>query len=141
MAVLLDDAPQQMTPAREYDVVVLGSGAAGLCAALSAAAHGASVGVFEKSHRLGGSTALSLGIGWFPVHPHLLSLTRQDALSYLAALSNGVSSEELAATYVDSCEETVPFLEQASPIRYRVIEGFPDYHPDAPGGRPTGGRS
>ena len=128
-------------PAAEYDVVVLGSGAAGLCAAVAAAAHGASVGVFEKAHDVGGSTALSLGIGWFPVHPHSSHLTRADALAYLDALSNDLIRPEIAEAFVDSCCETIDFIESTTPIRYRVISGFPDYHPEKPGGMPSGGRT
>src|SRR5258708_25808698 len=46
----------------DYDVVVVGSGAAGLCAALEAADRGASVLVVESEGDLGGSTKLSGGI-------------------------------------------------------------------------------
>lgn len=46
------------------DVLVLGGGMAGLCAALAAAERGARVLVLEKGTRLGGSMALSNGIVW-----------------------------------------------------------------------------
>jgi 3-oxosteroid 1-dehydrogenase len=57
-------------PTSSYDVVVLGSGAAGLVAALSAAQHGARVAVFEKGSQIGGTTALSSGVAWIPVNHH-----------------------------------------------------------------------
>jgi succinate dehydrogenase/fumarate reductase flavoprotein subunit len=46
------------------DVLVLGGGMSGLCAALAAAEHGARVLVLEKGTRFGGSMALSNGIVW-----------------------------------------------------------------------------
>ena len=43
----------------EFDVVVLGTGAAGLTAALAAHAAGASVGLYDRADRVGGTTAWS----------------------------------------------------------------------------------
>jgi NADPH-dependent 2,4-dienoyl-CoA reductase/sulfur reductase-like enzyme len=48
----------------EYDVIVVGSGVAGVCAALAAAEHGLRVVVVEKADRLGGSTTYSYGLIW-----------------------------------------------------------------------------
>ena len=49
-----------------HDVVVLGTGAAGLVAALAAHDAGATVGLYEKADVVGGTTALSGGIVWVP---------------------------------------------------------------------------
>jgi len=49
-----------------HDVIVLGSGVAGLVAAITAHDHGASVGLYEKSELVGGTSAMSGGIIWMP---------------------------------------------------------------------------
>jgi 3-oxosteroid 1-dehydrogenase len=56
-----------MTPeVSEFDVIVAGSGAAGMTAALTAAHRGLSVVVIEKTGHVGGSTARSGGGVWVP---------------------------------------------------------------------------
>jgi 3-oxosteroid 1-dehydrogenase len=130
--------------AETYDVVVLGTGAAGLSAALTAAALGGSVGLFEKADTVGGTTAVSGGVPWIPAHerPDVPSPpTVEEALTYLRSLSNDTMDEELVEVFVRSGAATLDFLEAHSPVRFSVAEGFPDYKPEHPGGRPQGGRS
>lgn len=127
----------------EGDVVVLGSGGAGLTAALAAAANGASVAVYEKAATVGGTTAVSGGIVWVPAHKRSPQgeLTESDALRYLEAQSLGVMDRELVETFVRTGPDMLDFVEQHSELEFEVAEGFPDYKPELPGGRPTGGRS
>ena len=129
----------------EVDVAVLGSGASGLVAALAAADAGASVAVLERSDRVGGTSAISGGIAWVPNNPHQARLgiddSREKALAYLGSLSLGVMDMDLAATFVDRGPEMVRFLEERTPVRFHIAEGYPDYHPERPGGLPGGGRS
>jgi succinate dehydrogenase/fumarate reductase flavoprotein subunit len=127
----------------EVDVVVLGTGGAGLAAALTAATEGASVAVYEKATTVGGTTAVSGGITWIPAHDRLTGaeLTVQDALKYLEAQSLGAMDRELVETFVRTGPAMLDYLEQHSDLRFEIAEGFPDYKPELPGGRPGGGRS
>ena len=128
---------------RDVDVVVLGSGGAGLTAALTAAVNGASVAVYEKAATVGGTTAVSGGIIWIPAHKRSSEgeLTVEDAMSYLRAQSLGFMDDDLVETFVRTGPEMLDFVEAHSELRFEVAEGFPDYKPELPGGRPSGGRS
>jgi succinate dehydrogenase/fumarate reductase flavoprotein subunit len=129
----------------EHDVVVLGTGAAGLIAAIAAHEHGATVGLYEKAGRVGGTTGLSGGVVWVPNNPHMadagIADSRGDALAYLAALSHGYIRSDLAAALVDAGPEMVRFIEERTALRLRIVPSYPDYHPEHPGGKPGGGRS
>jgi 3-oxosteroid 1-dehydrogenase len=128
-----------------FDVVVLGTGGSGLVAALAAHDQGASVGVFEKAGKLGGTTAISGGIAWIPANRFAAEAgiddTREEAIAYLTSLSNGLIDEELATTLVDTGPELIEWLESQTPVRLRLVPRYPDYHPEHPGGKPGGGRS
>jgi succinate dehydrogenase/fumarate reductase flavoprotein subunit len=128
---------------RETDVVVLGSGAAGLTAALTASAHGASVEIYEKAATVGGTTAVSGGIVWIPAHRRIPDeeLTVAEAMSYLRAQSLGSMDEDLVETFVRTGPVMLDFVEAHSDIGFEIAAGFPDYKPELPGGRPGGGRS
>lgn len=123
------------------DVVVLGTGGAGLTAALAAAVNGASVAVYEKSTTVGGTTAVSGGIAWIPANSRAPGLTVEAALDYLRAQSFGAMDDDLVTTFVRTGQEMVDFVEAHSDVRFEVAPGFPDYKPELPGGRPSGGRS
>ncbi len=127
----------------EVDVVVLGSGGAGLTSALTAAVNGATVEVYEKAATVGGTTAVSGGIIWIPAHSRSSEgeLTVEDAMSYLRAQSLGFMDDELVETFVRTGPEMLDFVETHSELQFEVAEGFPDYKPELPGGRPAGGRS
>ena len=77
-----------------YDLVVLGSGAAGLTAALTAAENGAKVLVVEKGEKLGGTSAWSGGQIWIPCNPHQKAYgkeySREKSMTYLDSMSNGL---------------------------------------------------
>jgi 3-oxosteroid 1-dehydrogenase len=127
----------------DVDVVVLGSGGAGLTAALTAASNGASVELYEKAATVGGTTAVSGGIVWIPAHSRASDgeLPVQDAMDYLRAQSLGFMDDELMQTFVRTGAEMLDYVEAHSELQFEIAEGFPDYKPELPGGRPGGGRS
>jgi 3-oxosteroid 1-dehydrogenase len=127
----------------DVDVVVLGSGGAGLTAALTAATNGASVEVYEKAATVGGTTAVSGGIVWIPAHRRASGgeLPVEDAMDYLRAQSLGFMEDELMETFVRTGAAMLDYVEAHSDLQFEVAEGFPDYKPELPGGRPSGGRS
>jgi 3-oxosteroid 1-dehydrogenase len=128
-----------------FDVVVLGTGAAGLVAALAAAEQGASVGLFEKTDRIGGTTAISGGGCWVPCNAQMaasgIADSRDDALRYLASLSFGHIRPGFAEAFVDDGPRVFRWLESAAALRMKIVSGYPDYHPERPGGKPGGGRT
>jgi 3-oxosteroid 1-dehydrogenase len=128
----------------EFDVVVAGSGAAGMTAALAAAKLGLSVVVIEKAPKFGGSTARSGGGVWIPNNPALKAAGVEDTLElareYLEAIVGDVVPADRRDTFLDRGPEVVEFVQRHTPLRLRWVPGYSDYHPEAPGGR-AGGRS
>ncbi|WP_322749686.1 MULTISPECIES: FAD-binding protein [unclassified Frankia] len=128
----------------DYDVIVLGTGGAALTAAAVAAEEGARVGLFEKGETVGGTTVYSGGMIWIPLNQHQppeKGDTRDKAVTYLKALSNGTISDEMVETYVDRGPEMVSYLHDRTPVQFYAVADFPDYHPEQDGGLPQGGRS
>ena len=128
----------------DFDVIVLGTGAAGLTAAVTASELGANVGLFEKGATIGGTTVYSGGMIWIPLNQHEppeKGDTREKAMEYLKALSNDTITDEMAETYIDVGPEMVRWLDERTPVKFRAVPDFPDYHPEQRGGLPQGGRS
>jgi 3-oxosteroid 1-dehydrogenase len=123
------------------DVAVVGSGAAALSAAVTAAVAGAKVALLERSDKFGGTTAVSGGVAWVPNNPHMAEVgatdSREDAITYLRRLSLDRTDERLIAAFVDHAPEAVRFLEAQTPLRFVALK-YPDYHPEFPGGKRCG---
>jgi hypothetical protein len=121
-------------------VAVVGSGAAGLSAALAARLGGAEVTVYERADKVGGTTALSGGNGWFPANPFLEDDTPELALRYLRAISLGDTDDALLEVFVREAATAVRFLQEHTPIEWQPIP-YADYHAHLEGGREQGGRT
>ena len=124
----------------QFDVVVLGTGAAGLTAAVVAAEGGARVAVFEKADAVGGTSAWSGSQVWIPNNPHMSDVgvadSREKAMTYVMSLSRGLLEERLVGAYVDAGPEMVELLEAKTPVQFYALAGMPDYHPEFPGSSP-----
>jgi succinate dehydrogenase/fumarate reductase flavoprotein subunit len=124
------------------DVIVVGSGAAGLCAALSARAHGARVTVLEKAATLGGTTAVSGGASWMPMNDHVgevgVTDSREEALAYCVPLTAGRVEPHLVERYVDQGHRVARWLEANTPVRLSA-QTNPDYRQEQEGAK-VGGR-
>ena len=125
-----------------YDVVVLGSGIAGLAGGLAAAAKGLSAVVLEKASRLGGMTANSYGLIWVGQN-HLakaagLSDSRAEVVDYMRFLGGGSLDEEKMLAFVDRSPEALKFFADCG-IAFRLVRGITDhYYGTAPGAKASG---
>jgi 3-oxosteroid 1-dehydrogenase len=128
--------------AAEYDMVVVGSGAAGMTAALAASKRGLSVLVVEKAAKFGGSAARSGAGIWIPNNEVLQKAgvvdTRALAAQYLDAVVGPIVSPERKAAYLSTGPEVISFLLRNTPLKFRWMEGYSDYYPELPGGQPEG---
>lgn len=120
----------------DFDVVVIGSGAAGLAAALSARAQGARVLVVERASTVGGTSAMSGGVMWIPGHRFGDgSDTPADGLEYLRNATRGEVDDEPLRAYVDEARGLVQFLEDNTTLRLNARSDHPDYLPEEIGAR------
>jgi len=126
------------------DLLVVGSGAAGFSAALTASHAGLKVLMVEKEPLFGGTTAYSAGVIWIPANRHGRALgiadSKEGALTYLQHEAGNRLNLELANAFLDNCNPAVEFIEANTHVRYEAVPIWADYHPTKPGAA-QGGRS
>lgn len=118
-----------------FDVVVVGSGAAGAMAALRAADLGLKVVILEKAHKFGGTSATSGGVMWIPNHQldGEKGDSREAALEYLDSIIGVPVNRERLEAYVDEAPKMLRFL--AGTGVQVIAAAWPDYMPEKPGAR------
>jgi fumarate reductase flavoprotein subunit len=123
----------------ETDVVVIGSGASGLAAALTAAEGGAKVILFEKQRSLGGSSNFFEGV--FAAESDIqrrsyITYSRDQAFKNIMEYSHWRANARLVRAFVNESAETIAWLQRQgiefieaginmpdAPRTYHVVKG------------------
>lgn len=122
---------------RHWDVIVVGSGVAGLVTATVCSLHGLKVLVCEKTGFFGGTTAWSMGAVWAPCNSLMEKLAQVDdpasAESYLRAATGAYFDPAMARAYVESASQAIGYLQKNTQVRFAAAM-LPDFF-DAEGAR------
>lgn len=136
-----DDATEEAAWDREVDLLVLGSGAAGLSAALTGVQEGLDVLVLEKTEYIGGTTAYSAGTCWIPDnHFQRQAGTTDDAERaerYLDRLVGEKSDKALRQAYLDHGPRMLAYMADLG-VTFRPSPAVVDYHSELPETGQTG---
>jgi 3-oxosteroid 1-dehydrogenase len=126
----------------EVDLLVVGTGAGAMVAALTAHDRGGEALLMERSDQYGGSSAMSGGGLWVP-NNHLMAEmgledNADDAMTYLQGTTRGVVSEDRLRAYVEKGPEMVRYLCEQTQVALVALPEYPDYYPEVSGSRPGG---
>jgi 3-oxosteroid 1-dehydrogenase len=126
----------------EYDIVIVGSGAAAMTAALTAAQLGKTAIVLEKTGYFGGSTARSGGGIWAPGNAVLRKAGVPDtpamARQYLEFVAGHDVTEDRREAYLRNCPDMLDLVLARTPLKLTWVPGYADYYPEAAGGVAAG---
>ncbi|WP_321818426.1 MULTISPECIES: FAD-dependent oxidoreductase [unclassified Paraburkholderia] len=120
----------------QFDLIVVGAGAGGMTAAVTAAHQGLKVVLCEATAQVGGTTATSAGTLWLPGNQHGrragYSDTPEDGERYLQAISGPDCEFERRRAFLESSNEAIAFLERRTALAFATCGEHPDYI-EAPG--------
>jgi succinate dehydrogenase/fumarate reductase flavoprotein subunit len=126
----------------ECDVLVVGSGAGGFSAAITAAMAELDVLVVEKAPVFGGTTATSGGYMWIPDNPlaarENLGDSPERAIDYLKQLCGEDFDPAMVDAYLRHGPAMVDFFVSQVGISFSATTRMTDYHPEFPGGQRMG---
>jgi succinate dehydrogenase/fumarate reductase flavoprotein subunit len=126
----------------EFDVVVMGSGAAGLTAAIRAAKSGLSVAVLEKSNHFGGTTAISGGGIWIPANPQARDNGVDDSIEkaedYVLRVVGDRANPALIEAYLHNGPEMVKWLDNNTVVTFLLSPPSCDWYPEHAGAAEEG---
>lgn len=129
---------------REVDVLVVGAGAGGMSAALSASIAGCSVLLVEKTDRIGGSTAISGGAVWAPLNGQSERAGHPDDFdkvwTYMQRTVGDAAPPDMQRAFLNACGPAIDALEKHTQVKLAARTYSPDYYPDRDGAA-LGGRS
>jgi 3-oxosteroid 1-dehydrogenase len=130
-----------MPASESYDVVVIGSGIAGMACAVASAELGLSCLVLEKAEKLGGGTAISAGALWVGAN-HLNAAaggsdSPAEVIDYLRYVGAGGLDAGRMQTFVEEAPPALKFFE-ACGIPFQLTQRI-DHYGSAPGAK-GGGR-
>lgn len=127
----------------QYDVVVVGSGASGFAAAITAKKEQLNTLLIEKEPYFGGASALSGGGVWIPNNRYLVDAgaadSYEEAKAYLDATVGNAVAEDVKEAYLTRGIEMLDYMHELSPhMRFSYAKNYSDYYPTLPGGKGTG---
>jgi succinate dehydrogenase/fumarate reductase flavoprotein subunit len=128
----------------DCDLLVIGSGAGGLAAAVTGASLGLDVIVIEKETQLGGTTAWSGGWLWIPRNPlakaaGIVEASEQPRLYLRHELADGYDAARIDM-FLEQGPRMVAFFQRETHLAFIDGNQIPDFHSNSPGAV-TGGRS
>ncbi|MES2535540.1 MAG: FAD-dependent oxidoreductase [Pseudomonadota bacterium] len=128
----------------DCDVLVIGSGASGMAAAITARSHGLEVMIAEKEAQFGGTTARSGGWLWIPgtslATAQGITEAPGAAKTYMKAEAGASFDESRVDAFLQNGPRAIDFFTSKTAVRFDMPPIFPDYHAEGPGGT-QGGRS
>ena len=124
------------------DVVVVGTGVAGMSSAVAAAELGLSVAVLEKDKLLGGGTGWAHGGIWVGCNHIGLGAghadTKEAVLEYLRFVGGEATEEANLKAFADHAPAAIRFFEKCG-VAFQITNGLPDhYYPTGPGSTAVG---